>query len=253
MRDFVSEIKNRLSILYKVDDTYKVSKNKVTFTVNDNEVLIKKDNDKKADKKKIIMTHTEMFPYAFYSKHGDEYTEDELIGAVNAIDGFYTELLGLDPVGQSLCSRYNALKWALLPCFVTNFSDEEEIKNVQAELLNYLAYEIVNKNYDNDNLLIYLSCQDVETDKEDKIFLFAAGLDKLTVYLIDCDYETGQIKDLEEEIEHYEFPYSKYLDQTMLSAVKKIVKKYYNFKVCNVTFNDDISEKIEEIEETTEE
>ena len=250
MQEFVSEIKKRLNILYDVDDTYEISKNKVTFTVNGNDVQIQKDNDKESKKKKIIITHTDMFPYAFYLDN-DKFAEKEVIGAVNSIDCFYTELLGLDPVKQSLCSRYNALKWALLPCFVTNFSDEKEITKVQEELLNYLAYEIVNKKDSSNELLIYLSCQDIETDREDKFFLFAAGLDKLTIYLINYDTENNKLLDSEEEIESYDFPYDKYPDQIMLSAVKKLIKKYYNFNIYQAEFNEDIINEVEE--ENTEE
>lgn len=239
LSDFVKEVTRRLSYLYEVDATCKVGKNKVSFVVEGNEVLIEKNRDKDTNQKKVIITYTEMFPYAFYTDDEDfnTYSEKEVIGVVNGIDMFYTEKLGLDPVKQCICSRYEALKWALLPCFITDFTNKNQVKMAQEEILGLLSYEALHQKDTNcENLLFYFTAQDVDTDLENKVFLFSAGIDKLTLYLL--DYTDGVLEDNVEKIKSIEFEYGKYPGKSMLTAAKKHLKNHYNFRMCSVKFNE---------------
>ena len=252
---FIGEVKKRLAPIYSVDDTYIVSKNKITFTVNNHEFILNKDKDKTSNKRKIIIESAEtedMFPVAFNIDDALKFKEDMILKTVQSIDEYLMEKAGY-PNYYAICNKYNAIKWALLPCYVVDFTDTEVINKTQAELLSYTAYEAFKTTNEDDRIKVLFIAKNVETDEDDRAFMFVFSNDKLSLYSL--KFKDGVLYDNEEdsEIGEYNFSYVDYPDNSMMTIVKKILKPYYDFRMYEVKFSENIEleEKIKD-EEITE-
>jgi len=241
LAQLAQEISRRLSPIHKVGSDFVTGKNKITFTVNDVDVIINKDKDENGNKRTIVECR-DMFPCSFYNENTNavKYTEAEVIRIVNHIDRYFIEKLGFDPDVSAICTKYIALKWALLPFFVTDFKDEESISKVQEEILNLLSFKAfsgITEIEDFKNILLCFTGRNINTDIEDKAFILTADSEKITVFVV--NYKDGILtgdNDEDENIKQYLFKYSDFFESQNLSAVKKILKTHYQFKLCDIVF-----------------
>lgn len=254
IQQMVAEVKKRLGIIHCVDDRYDVGRNKIMFNLNKSTVTIHRDKEENI--KKTIVECEEMFPCAFIDENSNasKYSEKEVIKIVNSLDTYFMETAGYDnPVRTAICSKYNSLKFALLP-FFCDFSSKESIEDAQNQVLDILSYEVFNEESNTvtagiDEVLICYIGKNTITDVRDKVFYVLAGLEKLDIFII--PYENGKlIEDNDESIKTYQFRYDEYTGQQICSVVKKVIKTHYAFINCKINFvSSVVTEEDQEVDE----
>ena len=258
-KDFVKEVQNRLSIIHKIEG-YEIGKNRITFFMNNAMVIIRKNKDDETKTRKTIISCSEMFPCVIKNDYNGslKYNAADVNQAVNALDSYFMEELGLNPTKSAICSRYQYLKYMLLPFIVTH-DDANKIKEVQEDILFDLIYEGSNnesctsQSGANGTLMTYIG-KNIDTDKVDAAFIIIAESDKLNLFIV--RYENNQLigdNDDDEYIKHYEIPYAKYPEISGVSLIRKLSKTHYafkraDFKFLQETFSDDNNDDGEIIE-----
>lgn len=256
-KDFVKEVQNRLSIIHKIEG-YEIGKNRITFLMNNAVVIIRKNKDDETKTRKTIISCSEMFPCVIENDYNGslKYDAADVDQVVNALDSYFMEELGLNPAKSAVCSRYQYLKYMLLPFIVTH-DDVNKIKEVQEDILFDLIYEgtenesCTNQSEVNGTLMTYTG-KNIETDKVDAAFIIIAESNKLNLFIV--RYENGQLigdNDDDEYIKHYEIPYAKYPEVSGVTAIRKLSKTHYafkraDFKFLQETFSDDNNGEIVE-------
>ena len=253
---YIDEIKKRLSILHVVDDTYVVSKNVVKFKVDGVELYLHKDKDPDTGILRTIIEscHTyeedeDMFPCSFVNAQAKNFIESEVVAAVNAIDRHFMEKIGYDPDHFAICSMYNSMKYGLLPCVATDYSDEEYVAKIQSEILSLLSYEAINQSqYTEKGVTLCFLGKNVETDKEDKCFIFLCTDTEVTLFIVDYTDSISITSVDDENIKSYTFKYGDYQGMGLTNAIKKVLKTHYAFALQSIVFA-----PVEENEESEEE
>ena len=259
-QQYVSEIKRRLGYVHQVDDTYIVSKNLVQFKVNGVDIFMHKDKDPDTGILKTIIETTHeytedednMFPCSFENAQAKNFVEEEVVAAVNALDRHFIEKIGLDPDHQAICSMYNSIKYALLPCFVTDFTETEYVEKVQQEILYLLSHEaIAQSQYTEKGITLCFLGKNIDTDIYDKAFVFLCTDTELKIYIVNYDGKISITSVEDKNIKEYTLKYADYQNNGMTLAVKKILKTHYAFQLQEIVFNDDQEKEI--VEEKTKE
>jgi hypothetical protein len=233
-QQLVSEIMNRLRLVHDVSEDYVIGKNKISFTINGQEATLNKC--KEGNVKQTILECGYMFPCAFINSNDKKYTELEKLKLIQALDEYFIKEIGLNPKKASICNRSLALQQALLPFEATLKIKEELINEAQTDILNDLAYEAFHpesfNNTENDDIedgiiFCYIGRR-IDTDVEDKAFIFIARPLELDFYIV--NYENGKLtgyNDKDENIKQYNFPYHEY--DNLSVKIRKLVKNYYEF------------------------
>ena len=245
-QNYVKEIMSKLSLIHNVNN-FTVEKNRISFIMNSKTVIVRKDKDKTNPlTKKIIVTCEDMFPCAFRLEKSDKFKfyDKEINIVVNALDSYFMELIGYPLIEKSaICTRYDFLKWALLPFFIYVYNDEEEINSVQNDILEYLIYSFTSeesntlKSNDIYGTVICFTGKNTETDIEDCAFIIIASSFEATIFAVRL--ENGKLvgyDDKDEDIPTYKFKYENYTNSQIPALIKKIIKNYYSFKVCNLNY-----------------
>lgn len=245
-KDFVKEVQNRLSIVHEIEG-YEIGKNRITFLMNNAMVIIRKNKDEETKTRKTIISCSEMFPCVIENDYngGLKYDAADIDQAVNALDSYFMEELELNPAKAAICSRYQYLKYMLLPFIVTH-DDDNKIKEVQENILFDLIYEGIDsesctsQSEVNGTLMAYIG-KNIDTDKVDAAFIIIAEATKIDLFIV--RYENGQLigdNDEDEYIKHYEIPYAKYPEISGVSLIRKLTKTHYAFKRAFFKFSQEV-------------
>lgn len=243
-QDFVREVQNRLSIMHKIEG-YEVGKNRITFLMNGATVTIRKNKDSETKTRKTIISCAEMFPCVIKNDYEGslKYTNEDVDIAVNSLDSYFIEELGLNSVKSAICSRYYYLKDMLLPLMVYyDLRQPGEIDKAREDILFNLIYEgtelgsCTNESNVNGTLIAFIG-KNINTDKNDRAFIIIAEAYKMTLFSV--RYRNGQLtgdNDNDEDIEQYEILYHKYCDITGVALIRKLTKTHYAFKKADFRF-----------------
>ena len=243
-QDFVREVQNRLSIMHKIEG-YEVGKNRITFSMNGATVTIRKNKDTETKTRKTIVSCAEMFPCVIKNDYDGslKYTNADVDLAVNSLDSYFIEELGMNPVKSAICSRYHYLKDMLLPLMVYyDLKKPGEINKAREDILADLVFEgtepesNTNESNVNGTLMAFIG-KNINTDKNDRAFIIVAEAYKMTLFSV--RYHNGQLtgyEDSDEDIDFYEIPYNKYCDVTGVALIRKLTKTHYAFKKASFKF-----------------
>lgn len=250
-KEFVQEVMSKLQLMHDVSDI-NVGKNKVCFGINNTEVTIRKNRDSEVKKQKTIISCCEMFPFVVYNAYegAPKYNQIDVLNTVNAIDSYFMSELGYEPERSAICSRYDSLKFLLLPFFIVDYKEHDTISAVWEKVLDLLVYDFANqKNHPNgfNGTVLSFIGKALETDEE-KAFILLSDAHHLQVFAVDCkDGKLVGYESDDDKIEHIEVEYGKFSDTELVSIMKRFIKKYYGFQYCELSFDpEDIIEKEEE-------
>jgi hypothetical protein len=244
-------VMEKLKLVHTISTSYVVGKNKITFEINGKEAIINKC--KEGNVKQTILECDYMFPCAFINSNDKKYTEREKMLLVQALDEYFTEEIGLNPKKASICNRCSAIQQALLPLEATLQIQEEIINATQEDILADLCYEafspcsfnnVENKDMEDGLLFCYVG-RKIETDEEDKAFIFISRPLELEFFIV--NYKDGKLigyNDKDESIKHFIFPYWEYPDNLHIK-IRKLIKNYYQFKKQDIKY-ETIEEEVNE-------
>lgn len=262
----ITEVQNRLRVLHNVPEDFEVSKNKITFYVNDMKIVASKDRnkDENEDIKKTIISGddenlsewNDMFPLALENKYKTKYIESEILAIVNHIDKYFFEKLGYEDT--YLCSKIRAAKSAFLPFLVNNFTDPEKIAEAEKLTEEIVAHDLFNQrekyeNYDinEEGQLIGFVGRNIDTDELDRCFVFALKPTSIELYIYKMNGDSPDYDDPEGKT--HIFPLHYFTLQQITNSIRKLVKNYYGFTICDVKLFEKELEEEEEKEKETEE
>ena len=249
---FIEAVKLKLSPVHSIGKTVPIGKIRYSFEVDGISIVLlkNKEKDKKTGniKRKTIVTCSDMFPAVIYNPDPDDFLYDDknVNYVVDSIDAYLMELVGYDSVKAAICSRYDVLKWLLLPIYIYNFKDQEAIATVQSNILYELIYSYCNensstnqwKNNDKGTLLCFIG-KNMDTDKQDRAFIVISQAQCTNIFVV--RYENNKligIDDPDKEIAHYIIQHE-YNELQYVNIFKKILKNYYDFSEYSLSFSDD--------------
>lgn len=240
-KDFVSEIRSKLSLVHKVSEQ-EIGKNKIYFYLDGALVTVRKNKDSETKTRKTIISCSEMFPCVIKNKYEGSilFTDVDVVRTVNSLDSYLLEELGYDPLKAAICSRYYNLKYILLPLLL-NERNTDGISQTWKDILDYLGYSFTNPDSNTNRCLqckgtlIPFFCKNIKEKEDEVLIILADGLQS--------QFFTMSCKD--NKITGYNNPkfigvieYGKYSDTKLISAVKSIIKDLYDFKLCDLKFDE---------------
>lgn len=245
---FISTVQERLAPVYG-DSTYlEVGKNKILFDVsNCLQFRLDKAREKTNNKRQSFiecLSFDDMSPCVI--NHDStltdfKYFERDIYNAVDTLDSYIIQKLGKTR-DSAICADYSILKWALLPMFMSDTTNEELVKETQQKILELLAAEItdetsVDKNSKQDKKfarIFSFLARDVNTDEVDTLILFYPNNSQLNVYKVKL--VNGKISDNDKDLLYYEYIQDDYPEITLTTAIKKLFREHYDFKLSNAKF-----------------
>lgn len=257
----ITEVQNRLRIIHDVPEEFEISKNKIIFYVNGMKLIAFKDRNKDEDIKKTIVggddedlsEWNDMFPLSLENKYKTKYTESEILAIVNHIDKYFFEKLGYEDT--CLCSKIRAAKSAFLPFLVNNFTDSEKIAEAEKLIEEIVAYDLLElrdnkyEGYDinEEGQIIGFVGRNLDTDKMDRCFVFALKPTTVDLYIYKMDGDSPDYDDPDGKM--HSFPIHYFTHQQIINSIRKLIKNYYGFTLCEVKLFEKEIEKKESEEE----
>lgn len=257
----ITEVQNRLRVIHDVPEEFEVSKNKIIFYVNGMKIIAFKDRNRDEDIKKTIVSGddenlsewNDMFPLSLENKYKTKYTESEILSIVNHIDKYFFEKLGYE--NTCLCSKIRAAKSAFLPFLVNNFTDPGKIAEAEKLIEEIVAYDLLElkdgkyEGYDieEEGQIIGFLGRNLDTDKMDKSFVFVLKPTSIDLYVYKMNGDSPDYDDPEGKV--HSFPLHYFTSQQIINSIRKLIKNYYGFTVCEIKL---FEKEIEEEKETEE-
>lgn len=225
-------------------------------------IIAFKDRNRDEDIKKTIVSGddenlsewNDMFPLSLENKYKTKYTESEILSIVNHIDKYFFEKLGYE--NTCLCSKIRAAKSAFLPFLVNNFTDPGKIAEAEKLIEEIVAYDLLElkdgkyEGYDieEEGQIIGFLGRNLDTDKMDKSFVFVLKPTSIDLYVYKMNGDSPDYDDPEGKV--HSFPLHYFTSQQIINSIRKLIKNYYGFTVCEIKL---FEKEIEEEKETEEE
>lgn len=231
---FVEELQSELSVIYGTPSEIVIGKNKLLFKIGSIDFRMEKNREKLDNTRLSIiecLSFDDMFPCSIMHDPAltdFKYYPHDIQKAVSAIDSYIMSKTGSMPI----CTGYSLLKWALLPMFMSDFNNITLLTESQDKILEILAAMSKDETVAaGGRFLVPFVARSIDTDEDSACLLFDAAASSVTVHKIKL--VDGKISDKDKDYCSYNLDPDEYPGIQMASAVRKLFRDCYDFRLCD--------------------